>query len=363
MSADSTRRTMSMKGKAGKSILALLLVMLFVFFVYKPPVMAEDIPEGEAVSEETSSGLAVSSEAPGEDTAGAYVSSAEQEAHAEGPAEGAGTRGASEDGSSAENGGQSAPSADQDIDSDPDVERVPLETPSGTATVAEVVEGTGEEENNIVSDDQKSFSNDAPSVTITETYVTNDTSETPPEDKIYGMEPTNTEYTITDTGEFLDKNSQAKVKTTGAEVTVTAGEPVTPEAPEGSTGQQDPEVTITKTTVTKSESAIEKAVRDALSKATRDTKSIAITVAAGTYNGDIDIKARPTDNVSSDMVLYILGAGSYTEPDKDKIIDKTSLNEGADPSVVVRGNINIDGINVIMAGIYLSMDHLVNIKG
>ena len=68
MSADSKRRTMSMKGKAGKSILALLLVMLFVFFVYKPPVMAEDIPEGETVSEETSSGLAVSSEAPGEDT-------------------------------------------------------------------------------------------------------------------------------------------------------------------------------------------------------------------------------------------------------------------------------------------------------
>ena len=191
------KRTM-LKGKAGKSILALLLMMLFMFSVNLPAVMAEEVTDEE-------------------------------------------------------------------------VTPVEMVTPSGSATVAEVVEESGSGDIHVVEDDHKSFQNDAPSVTITETYVTNDTSDADPEDKIYGMEPTDTTYTLTDTGEPIDKNSQAKVNTVGAEVKVEASEPAVPEAPEGSTETQDPQVTITKTTVTKSENAISKAVKDALSKANSNT--------------------------------------------------------------------------------------------
>ena len=102
MATSCDRKGTMKKGKAGKSILALLLMMLFILTVPTPAVMAEEVADEE-------------------------------------------------------------------------VTPVEMVTPSGSATVAEVVEESGSGDVNVVEDDQKSFQNDAPSVTITETYITNDT--------------------------------------------------------------------------------------------------------------------------------------------------------------------------------------------
>ena len=158
-----------------------------------------------------------------------------------------------EEPAAAQTAGQTAEETEEPIP------EVPLEVPTGEATVAEVNDITNTQHSptveNTVEGSEETFTNDAPSVTITETYTTEDTSDTEPETKIYGLEPDSVTYTLTDTGEPLDKNSQEKVNTIGAETTVTASEHAVPEPVEGSTepAPTEPVVTITKTTVTESE--------------------------------------------------------------------------------------------------------------
>lgn len=260
--------------------------------------------------------------------------------------------------------------ADGDVDVDASV---PLVTPAGSAAVAEVIEdsGSGTPENT-VSDEPKEFTNDAPSVTITETFVTEDLSETDPEEKIVGMQPASTTYVLTETGQTLKEDDQSKVDRKDAEVTVTAAEPVQPEA-DPQTGTTPPEtVTITRTTVTASQNAIQKAVEEALNQVSDATSALTVTVKAGEYLGDLSITKSDalamylSDN--RDFTLYILGEGSYDEPAKDAqgnpaLIDKDTLTAQADGSVVLNGNVLIDGINVVMAGIYMSLEKMMTIQG
>ena len=272
-----------------------------------------------------------------------------------------------EEPAAAQTAGQTAEETEEPIP------EVPLEVPTGEATVAEVNDITNTQHSptveNTVEGSEETFTNDAPSVTITETYTTEDTSDTEPETKIYGLEPDSVTYTLTDTGEPLDKNSQEKVNTIGAETTVTASEHAVPEPVEGSTepAPTEPVVTITKTTVTESENAIEKAVKSALDKVGDDTKEIAITVAAGTYNGEInideDVSLKTISRDNSDLTVYILGEGSYTAPKDGEIIDKSTIVATAAPTVSVSGPININGINVVLAGLYLSLDNKISISG
>ncbi|MBP0968772.1 MAG: hypothetical protein J5744_01355, partial [Oscillospiraceae bacterium] len=104
MSADGDRRRKIWKGMRAKSMLALLLALLLVFFVNTPPVMAEEEGE-ENVSVETT----VSD--PGDP----------------GPLRGA-----------EDSGGDSG--SDSGEEPEEEQETVPLETAPGSATVSEVVE-------------------------------------------------------------------------------------------------------------------------------------------------------------------------------------------------------------------------------
>ena len=248
----------------------------------------------------------------------------------------------------------------QDIETD---DTVALEAPAGEAVIAEVVDSQGNNEQS----EPETFENDEPSVTVTETFVTTDTSETAPEDKIEGMVPTETTYVLTESGETLRDEDHHKVDTSDAEVTVTASEPTTPEADPDTGATPDPEITITRTTVTGSENAIQKAVDKALEKITDDTRSITITVAAGTYNGDVAVTTTRALNAffetNSDFILYLLGEGSYEEPAEGELIDKSAVNSAGGSDVVLNGNLTIDGINVTLAGIYLSLGNKVRVSG
>ena len=126
-------------------------------------------------------------------------------------------------------------------------------------------------------------------------------------------------------------------------------------------------MTITRVSVTQSDNAIQKAVDSALEKITTETKSATVTVEAGTYNGDVSIVATEAlatiFESNEDFTLYILGEGSYDKPDEGEIIDKDTVSAGGGTEVVLKGNINIEGINVTMAGIYLSMGNKLRIAG
>ena len=58
-----------------------------------------------------------------------------------------------------------------------------------------------------------------------------------------------------------------------------------------------------------------------------------------------------------------MGEGSYEKPEEGEQIDKDTLSAGAAPDVVLKGNVNIDGINVTLAGIYLSLGNKLRISG
>lgn len=111
------------------------------------------------------------------------------------------------------------------------------------------------------------------------------------------------------------------------------------------------------TTVSESElNAIQKAVNEALNRINEDTTSLHITVEAGTYYGDINIDAQSlTEGTepSKDLTLTIAAHDAEGE-------DGSMTNASGD--VHVEGNIYIDGINVSLAGLYLSIKSLVEAK-
>ena len=108
--------------------------------------------------------------------------------------------------------------------------------------------------------------------------------------------------------------------------------------------------------------AIQLAVDEALKAATSSTTELTVTVEDGTYDGDISIKKGDGQTLSDDLKLYILASGSYTAADEGKTIDKTKITADAAGGAKVGGNITIDGINVILAGLYYSLDTKINVK-
>ena len=118
--------------------------------------------------------------------------------------------------------------------------------------------------------------------------------------------------------------------------------------------------------------AIQKAVDRALynlfaSTAENTAESLSIHVAPGEYSGDINIDVNKEDAFKdidfTNFTLYILGEGSYdSTPMENGEYNKESISADAEANVKINGNINIRGINTVMAGLYLSMDKLVNAK-
>ena len=147
-----------------------------------------------------------------------------------------------------------------------------LTAPEGSAVLAEVVKEEGKNELT----ETQSFSNDVPSVTVTETFKTTDVSDKTPEEKIKDKKADSTTYKFTESGTDVREEDQSKVSTTGAKVTVTASDPTKPTANPETGVTPDPEITITRVSVTESENAIQKSVDKALEKITEETKSITV---------------------------------------------------------------------------------------
>ena len=245
---------------------------------------------------------------------------------------------------------------------------------SGSGSSGQESSGSsGSAEQNTI-DEPATYENDVPSVTVKETFTSTDTTEAA-SDEAYEAKisaetatPGEKTYTLTESGDTLREEDKEKVDAqTDKKVTYEQSQPA------GEEGKQT--VTITRTTVTNSENAIQKAVTDALKKVTENTKYVTITVAAGTYKGDVNIAASDEkgedgkESVKSileknkDFVLYILGEGSYAEAEEGAVIDKTTISAAGGTDVVVKGSLNIDGINTILAGIYFSLDNKQKITG
>ena len=107
------------------------------------------------------------------------------------------------------------------------------------------------------------------------------------------------------------------------------------------------------------QNAIQKAIDAALADIEDNTDSITIDVSAGTYDGDINIVA---SSVREGVRLYILASDSYTQAADGQLIDKSSINTNSSGGAKVNGNITIEGIDVVLAGLYLSLDKIITVK-
>ena len=118
--------------------------------------------------------------------------------------------------------------------------------------------------------------------------------------------------------------------------------------------------------------AIQKAVDAALQTIDANTTSLTIQVEAGDYNGNLTIKLpepaaestpenpQPANNTSNftpneNFVLNIISANATKD-------DDGNYQATADDSVRVNGNILIEGINLLLAGIYQEMTKHIEIK-
>ena len=106
-------------------------------------------------------------------------------------------------------------------------------------------------------------------------------------------------------------------------------------------------------------SAIQKAIDMALASIEENVTAVTIQVESGEYNGDIAIsrdKAKPAQSggtVSDKLTLNIVTADAKGQD---------GWQPKSDGSARVNGNILIDGINVLLAGLYLEMEKTISIK-
>ena len=234
----------------------------------------------------------------------------------------------------------------------------------------EVTEETTTEEVNLISpEDTESFENDPPSKTTT-TVVQEQIPVTTP-----GTGGNQNQGSGSGTNQNQNQNPNPGTGTGGNTGT-------------GNTTYVPGQTTVI-TETTESKNAIQKAVDEALLKITNDTKSITVKVSSGEYNGDISINAgNAKGDVPSDFVLYILSEDSYQSPETDHeeepggeddlqtveeksgedenipnpIIDKTTIDADSVGGAKVNGNILIEGLNVVLAGLYWSLENTVSVK-
>ena len=236
----------------------------------------------------------------------------------------------------------------------------PLAPPPGKAEIVEVVDQGQPDQNQLYVENnpytentgkdlpmETEFENDSPSITLTETF--------------YPVDENGDPDTTALENKAIDKDLDPEISSTViTETKQPINVPLEDLVPEGTESDivRDGDALV-KTTITESENAIQKAVYEALSAAESNTESITIRVAAGEYSGDIIINNKPDEvtnpyNISNDFILYILAEDSYEEAAEGDVIDKDTIHDGSQGNVVVTGNIIINHINVIMAGLYLS---------
>ncbi|MEN6340037.1 MAG: hypothetical protein ABFD03_07915, partial [Clostridiaceae bacterium] len=212
---------------------------------------------------------------------------------------------------------------------------VPLAAPEGEATIVEHTQSgeSGNQLDDIDPDEEdRTFENDLPSVTTTTTETL---------DSGGAVTDTTVTNTLTETGEAVELETATPVTSGNTTVTEEDG-------------------TRTTVTVSAANNAIQLAVDKVLSSLTGDSTSATIRVSAGTYDGDISITAG--SSVPENFILYILAEDSYETPAEGALIEKTSIGTQSAGTVDVNGNISVDGVNVVLAGLYLSLEKIVSAK-
>ena len=113
-----------------------------------------------------------------------------------------------------------------------------------------------------------------------------------------------------------------------------------------------------------SRNAIQKAVDVALKSAKEKAgiTDITIVVDDGEYDGDINISWGSDKTPGLFKTLYILAKNSFKEPSVGDVIEKSTINSGAGGGAKVNGNIIIDGINVVLSGLYYSLNTTITSK-
>ncbi|SFB73189.1 hypothetical protein [Butyrivibrio sp. YAB3001] len=108
--------------------------------------------------------------------------------------------------------------------------------------------------------------------------------------------------------------------------------------------------------------AIQTQIEDAIKGMDSEGDCI-IKVEDGTYDGNITINKK-IENIEklANKTLYILADGAYETKEGTDEVDKTKISTGASGNAKVNGDINIDGIKVVLAGIYFSLGHKIAVN-
>ncbi|MBQ6692726.1 MAG: hypothetical protein IJN00_05280, partial [Clostridia bacterium] len=221
----------------------------------------------------------------------------------------------------------------------------PLTPKEGEAAIVEHDTGEGENQVGEILEEVKAldptaedlvFENDLPSYTHTV------------EKNVVSGETVSDIYTLTETGQIIELPENAPVPD---DVQSEVLEPL-----------GDVQTTVT---VTNSDNAIQKAVEKALTALDADSKSVTVSVAAGEYDGDIVVYSSAfAGGVDWDeFTLYILAEDSYEAPEtEDGLIDKDQITANSEGKAHVNGNITVEGINVVLAGLYMALDKIITAK-
>ena len=244
---------------------------------------------------------------------------------------------------SSDSGSDTADEEEEELtfDNDPDVDEPEDEVPPGEASIISIIED-GEEQ--VTEGEEQTFDN-APETT-------------PTPEPSSGSEATPTPEPSSD-----------------PEATPTPEPSGDPEAPPTPAPNEDPnesddsnESTETTEPEQPVKNAIQKAIDAALSSITENTTSVTIQVEAGEYDGDINISRENVSGKTSfeNFILNIVTASSKKTDDEGNPAEGYEADKFdaiGDSSAKVKGNINIDGIDVLLAGIYLSLEKRITVKG
>ena len=172
-----------------------------------------------------------------------------------------------------------------------------------------------------------------------------------------GAEPVSTDIVIKGTNETVVPPEEVQEQLEGIEFGAL-------QKNDNNTPQDTTDDTYVRTRETTTDNAINKAVQEALARATTDSKYITIVVSEGQYDGDITVDATGK-NLADGFKLYVLAEDSYKAPEEGGIIDKTTVGAQSEGGANVTGNITVNAaknFELIMAGLYLSVNSLVEAK-
>ena len=109
------------------------------------------------------------------------------------------------------------------------------------------------------------------------------------------------------------------------------------------------------------ENAIQKAVDAALASATSSTTTLRVDVESGDYTGGLKVAKPAGSTLSPNLILYVFAPGSYGGA-ATGAITTGKISAAADGSARLGGDVLIDGINVVLAGLYYSLDTKITVR-